>query len=35
MMGKKRVWGLREGAVLHLLWWDPDHEVWKTEMKRT
>jgi hypothetical protein len=27
LTGPKRVWGIRDGAVLHVLWWDPDHTV--------
>ena len=23
----KRVWGIRRGAIVNLLWWDPDHQV--------
>ncbi len=25
--GEPRVWGIREGTVLRLLWWDPKHEI--------
>jgi hypothetical protein len=25
--GKKRVWGIRDIAILRVLWWDPEHEV--------
>jgi hypothetical protein len=25
---KERVWGILEGAVLHVLWWDPEHLVY-------
>jgi hypothetical protein len=25
--GKERVWAIRQGDILHLLWWDPEHEV--------
>jgi len=27
LTGKKRVWGIRAGNVLKVLWWDPDHTV--------
>lgn len=27
LAGKKRVWGIRDGNVLKILWWDPDHQV--------
>ena len=32
---KKRLWGVREGSVLHLLWWDPQHEVYPTKLRNT
>ncbi len=25
--GDNRVWGIKEGHILRLLWWDPDHQV--------
>jgi len=25
--GKPRIWGIRAGSVLRILWWDPEHEV--------
>lgn len=25
--GKPRIWGIRIGPVLRVLWWDPDHQV--------
>jgi len=25
--GKKRIWGIKEGNLFWLLWWDPEHEV--------
>lgn len=27
LSGKSRVWGIREGRVFKILWWDPEHEV--------
>lgn len=33
--GKKRVWGIREGGILYLLWWDPTHSVCPTQKKNT
>jgi len=24
---KERIWGVRRGSVLHLLWWDPEHQI--------
>lgn len=25
--GERRVWGIKSGRVLNLLWWDPKHEI--------
>jgi hypothetical protein len=25
--GRSRIWGILRQGVLHLLWWDPDHQV--------
>lgn len=33
--GKHRVWGVREIAMLRLLWWDPEHSVCPSEKKHT
>src|SRR5680860_465510 len=27
LSGKERIWGIREGNVLRILWWDPKHQV--------
>lgn len=27
LTGKERVWGIRQGEVLKVLWWDPEHLV--------
>lgn len=27
LSGPQRVWGILEGHVVKLLWWDPKHEV--------
>jgi len=24
---RRRVWGIRYGRTLYLLWWDPDHDI--------
>jgi hypothetical protein len=24
----KRMWGIREGSMFKILWWDPYHQVW-------
>lgn len=33
--GKHRIWGLRVGRVLKVLWWDPDHTVYPAPKKHT
>lgn len=35
LTGEQRVWGIRRGDIMHLLWWDPDHKVYPTKKKHT
>lgn len=35
LSGRERVWGIRREALLHLLWWDPKHEVCPSHRKHT
>lgn len=35
LTGTERVWGYRQGAVLHVLWWDPDHQICPSLLKHT
>jgi len=35
LSGKKRVWGIREGRLFSLVWWDPEHTVGPSEKKHT
>ncbi len=35
IQGKERVWGTRQGLIFHMLWWDPDHTVYRVTKKRT
>lgn len=28
---KERVWGIRDGAICYFLWWDPNHEILRTD----
>jgi hypothetical protein len=35
LSGKERVWSIRDGSVLKLLWWDPEHKVCPSEKKHT
>jgi len=33
--GKERIWGIREGDVFSILWWDPDHNVCPSKLRNT
>ncbi len=33
--GKKRIWGIKEGNIFWLLWWDPEHEICPSLKKHT
>lgn len=33
--GRKRIWGIKEGNILWLLWWDPTHEICPSPKKHT
>lgn len=33
--GKTRVWGIRDRFIFRILWWDPEHGVYKVEKKHT
>lgn len=33
--GRKRIWGIKDGSILWLLWWDPEHEVCPSHKKHT
>jgi hypothetical protein len=35
LTGEKRVFGIRDGRVLQLLWYDPEHEVCPSALKHT
>lgn len=35
LSGLERVWGIVDGAVFYLLWWDPNHEVCPSHKKHT
>lgn len=32
---RQRVWGVRSGTQLNVLWWDPEHEVCPSRKKHT
>ena len=33
--GPERVFGFKDGAILRLLWWDPDHRVCPARLRHT
>jgi hypothetical protein len=33
--GKKRAWSIKEGTILWLLWWDPEHQICPSLKKHT
>jgi hypothetical protein len=33
--GRRRIFGIREGGVLRILWWDPEHQVCPAPLKHT
>lgn len=33
--GKKRIWGIRDGNIFKILWWDPEHQVCPSYKKHT
>ena len=35
LAGRERVWGLRQGAVMLILWWDPEHAVCPSLLRNT
>lgn len=35
LSGQERVWGIRRDAVLHLLWWDPQHQICESHLRYT
>jgi len=35
LTGRRRIWGIKEGNILWLLWWDPNHEVCPSPKKNT
>ncbi len=35
LSGRQRLWGKREGEILYILWWDPEHTVYPVSIKYT
>lgn len=33
--GEQRLWGFRKSNVFHIVWWDPEHQVYPTEKSHT
>ncbi|MFM2198533.1 MAG: hypothetical protein RLZZ505_1965 [Verrucomicrobiota bacterium] len=33
--GKQRLWGFLRAGIFHVLWWDPEHEVYESKKKNT
>jgi hypothetical protein len=33
--GEPRLWGFLVNNVFHVVWWDPKHEVWPSNLKHT
>lgn len=32
---KERLWGFYRSGIFHLLWWDPEHQVYPSQKKHT
>ena len=35
LTSKERIWGIKDGAIFWLLWWDPNHEICPCDKKNT
>lgn len=35
LAGKQRIWGIRIGSILRILWWDPNHQIYPSKLKHT
>lgn len=35
LTGLERIWGIRQGSILRLLWWDPNHLICPSLRKHT
>ncbi|WP_017306277.1 hypothetical protein [Spirulina subsalsa] len=35
LSSKKRLWGILDRGVFYILWWDPNHQVYPSTLKRT
>lgn len=34
-MGKQRLYGFLDGNIFHVLWWDPEHQVYPSQKRHT
>lgn len=35
LTGQQRIWGIRIDNILKILWWDPEHKVYPSNLKNT
>lgn len=35
LQGEPRLYGFLHGHVFHIIWWDPEHQVWPSKLKHT
>jgi hypothetical protein len=35
LTGKQRIWGVRVENILRVLWWDPEHRVYPSQLEHT
>ena len=35
LRGERRLYGFLVGHVFHVVWWDPNHEIWPSKLKHT
>ena len=35
LSGRERIWGIRQGVALLVLWWDPEHQICPSLLKHT
>jgi hypothetical protein len=35
LQGAPRLYGFLVGHVFHIVWWDPDHEIWPSRLRNT
>ena len=33
--GKQRLWGIKDGDIFHVIWWDPEHSICLAPKKNT